>query len=381
MPLLKCSVGKAKPQAAIGYITNPKKAAKISIRNLFEDEDYAKQFEQTAALYGKGKGFNERKYYHFKLSCARQDNLNPQEAHKFAEEVAKQLFHDYECVLATHTDTNTVHSHIIVNAVNPLTGKKLQFSPKDYVAMKDEVNRLGKEHGYTPTDFRKRGKNIRTAAERKIMLNGGLSWKEELLEVIVEAIGKSKDEQEFKDYLKRCYGVEITRSGKDYSYLHPQKQKPIRGAKLGINYTKSEVLRKLGKQNNGQKPTADTRRGCGYVREQSSGARVVRSSKGAHGRSAGSLIAASLGCIEREMQQLTFAAECANRGTDAASEERKIERERDRVESERRQRENAERLATEQQQPVGESESDDSANNGSCGADTSRSKYSYGKDD
>lgn len=328
MPLLKCSAGKARPQAAIGYITNPNKAAFISVRNLFEDEDYAKQFEQTAAIYGKGEGFNERKYYHFKLSCARQDNLTPQEAHKFAQEVAEKLFRDYECVLATHMDTDTVHSHIIVNAVNPLTGKKLQFSPKDYVAMKDEVNRLGKEHGYTETDFRKRGKNSRTAAERKIILNGGVSWKEELREVIAEAIGKSKDEREFKDYLKSCYGVEITRGGKDYSYLHPRKQKPIRGAKLGTNYTKSEVLRKLGKQNNGQKPTANNGYGSGFVREQSSGTRVVRTSKGTHGRSAGSLIAASLDCIEREMQQLTFAAECANRGTDAASEERKMERRR-----------------------------------------------------
>ncbi len=381
MPLLKCSAGKAKPQAAIGYITNPKKAEVISVRNLFEDEDYAKQFEETAALYGKGKDFNERKYYHFKLSCARQDKLTPQEAHKFAEEVAERLFHDYECVLATHTDTDTVHSHIIVNAVNPLTGKKLQFSPKDYAAMKDEVNRLGKEHGYTETDFRKRGKNSRTAVERKIMLNGGVSWKEELREVIVEAIGKSQTEQGFKDYLKACYGVEITRSGKDYSYLHPQKQKPIRGAKLGTNYTKSEVLRKLGEQNNRQKSATDSGCGNGFVREQSSGERTMRTSKGTHGRSTGSLIAASLDCIEREMQQIAFTAECADRGIDAASERRKMEREQSRMESERRQRENAERLAEKQQQSVGESESDDSANNGSCDTNTNRSKYSYGKDD
>lgn len=95
MPLLKCSAGKAKPQLAIGYITNPKKAEIISVRNLFEDEDYAKQFEETAALYGKSKGYNERKYYHFKLSCARQDNLSPQAAHAFAEEVAAKLFRDY----------------------------------------------------------------------------------------------------------------------------------------------------------------------------------------------------------------------------------------------------------------------------------------------
>lgn len=380
MPLLKCSAGKAKPQSAIGYITNPKKAEVISVRNLFEDEDYAKQFEETAALYGKGKGYNERKYYHFKLSCARQDNLSPQEAHRFAEEVAAKLFKDYECVLATHTDTDTVHSHIIINAVDPITGKKLQFSHKDYVVMKDEVNRLGKEHGYTETDFRKRGKNSRTAAERKIMLNGGTSWKEELREVIVEAIGKSRNEQEFKDYLKTCYGVEITRSSKDYSYLHPQKQKPIRGAKLETNYTKSEVLRKLGEQNNRQKPTTDYRRRNGSV-GQSTGTGTVQTGGFTHKGSEGRFIAKGIDDIERAMQSLNFAAECANRGTDAASEERRMERDRLRKESERRQRENAERLAEKQQQSIGQSESDDSADNGSCGENTNRSKYSYGKGD
>lgn len=380
MPLLKCSAGKARPATAIGYITNPNKAAIVTVRNLFEDENYAKQFEETAALYGKGKKYDERKYYHFKLSCARQDNLSPQEAHKYAEEVAEKLFRDYECVLATHTDTETVHSHIIVNAVNPLNGKKLQFSPKDYAAMKDEVNRLGKEHGYTETDFRKRGKNSRTAAERKIMLNGGTSWKEELREVIVEAIQKSKTPEMFKHYLDTYYGVEITRSGKDYSYLHPQKQKPIRGERLGTNYTKSEVLRKLGKQNNGQKSAPYYGRGSGFV-GKSGGNGVVRPSKFTYGGSTGRLIIEGIGSIEREMQQISFAAECANRGTDAASEQRKMERERARMESERRQRENAKRLAREQYQSVGQSESDDSSDNGSGDADTSRSKYSYGKGD
>ena len=347
MPLLKCSAGKAKPQSAIGYITNPKKAEIVSERNLFDDEDYAKQFEETAALYGKGKGYNERKYYHFKLSCARQDNLSPSEAHKFAEEVAAKLFQDYECVLATHTDTDTVHSHIIVNAVDPLTGKKLQFSPKDYIAIKDEVNCLGKEHGYTETDFRKRGKNSRTAAERKIMLNGGVSWKEELREVIVEAIGKSHNEQEFKDYLKACYGVEIKRSGKDYSYLHPQKQKPIRGAKLGTN----------------------------------SRTRAMRAGGSTHGGSTGKFIAESIGCIEREMQRLNFAAECAGRGTDAASEAREMERLRARREYEREQRELTEKNETASREYAERIERENSGVEGAVGADTSGSKYGYGKGD
>lgn len=48
----------------------------------------------------------------------RQDNVRPQTAQKYAEEMAELLFRDHECVIATHTDTKTVHSHIIVNSVD-----------------------------------------------------------------------------------------------------------------------------------------------------------------------------------------------------------------------------------------------------------------------
>ena len=218
MPLFKCSASKAKPKNGIRYITDQNKAAFVSAKNLFEDEDYAKQFEETAKRFGKGGKFDERKYYHFKLSCARKDNVTPRRAHDFAEEVAEAFFKNYECVIATHTDTETVHSHIIVNAVDPITGKKLQFGKAEYAAMKDEVNRIGKEHGYTETDFRKRSKNSRTSVEKKIILKGGTSWKEELREVIAEGIKNSKTPEEFKEYLDKCYGVKITRDGKDYSY-------------------------------------------------------------------------------------------------------------------------------------------------------------------
>ena len=203
MPLFKCSASKAKPKNGIRYITDQNKAAFVSAKNLFEDEDYAKQFEETAKRFGKGEKFDERKYYHFKLSCARKDNVTPRRAHDFAEEVAEAFFKNYECVIATHTDTETVHSHIIVNAVDPITGEKLQFGKAEYAAMKDEVNRIGKEHGYTETDFRKRSKNSRTPIEKKIILKGGTSWKEELREVIAEGIKNSKTAEEFKEYQKQ----------------------------------------------------------------------------------------------------------------------------------------------------------------------------------
>ena len=380
MPLFKCSASKAKPKNGIRYITDPKKAAFVSAKNLFEDEDYAKQFEETAKRFGKGEKFDERKYYHFKLSCARKDNVTPRLAHDFAEEVAEAFFKNYECVIATHTDTETVHSHIIVNAVDPITGKKLQFGKAEYAAMKDEVNRIGKEHGYTETDFRKRSKNSRTPIEKKIILKGGTSWKEELREVIAEGIKNSKTSEEFKEYLDKCYGVKIMRDCKDYSYLHPEKQKPVRGAKLGENYTKTEVIKRIGKQNYRQKSGSYIGRRSGFE-GKSVGNRTVRRGKTVDGGNAGSIIRASLSGIEREMQRLNFAAECAGGGLDAASEERRMDERRARDEAERRRRAADERYERGQSELAVEPADNASKDNGNGNGNTAASKYNYGKGD
>ena len=380
MPLFKCSASKAKPKNGIRYITDPKKAEIVSVKNLFEDEDYAKQFEDTAARFGKGEKYDERKYYHFKLSCARKDNVTIEKAHAYAEEVAEAFFKNYECVIATHTDTQTVHSHIIVNAVDPITGKKLQFSKQDYVKMKDEVNAIGRKYGFTETEFRKRGKNSRTAAEKKIILKGGTSWKEELREVIAEGIKNSKTSEEFKEYLDKCYGVKIMRDGKDYSYLHPEKQKPIRGERLGTNYTKSEVIKRIGEQNNGVKSSAYNGGRSGFNGKRT-GSGTMRRGKTTYGGNARSIIRASLGGIEREMQRLNFAAECAGNGLDAASEERKMDERRARLESERRRREADERDERRKSEHACEHADNASKDNGNGNEDTGNSKYNYCKGD
>ena len=377
MPLLKCSASKARPKNGIRYITDPKKAAIVSVKNLFDDEDYARQFEETAKRFGKGEKYGERKYYHFKLSCARKDNVTPRQAHDFAQEITETFFKNYECVIATHTDTQTVHSHIIVNAVDPITGKKLQFSQKDYAKMKDEVNVIGRKYGFTETKFRKRGKNSRTAAEKKIILKGGTSWKEELREVIVEAVKKTKSPEAFKDYLNKCYGVKITRDGKDYSYLHPEN---VRGAKLGENYTKTEVIKRIGEQNYRQKSGAYTGRKSGFD-GKSVGNRTMRRGKTVDGGNAGSVIRASLSGIEREMQRLNFAVECAGNGLDAASEERKMDERRARLESERRRREADERDERRKSEHACEHADNASKDNGNGNEDTRNSKYNYGKGD
>ena len=325
MPLFKGLSSKSTPKKAIDYITREDKAAYVSVRNLFEDEDYAEQYADTMKRFNKGKKFDERKYYHFKLSCARQDNVSPEQAHLYAQELAAILFPDDECVIATHTDTKTVHSHIIVNAVNPITGKKLRITESDYTKMKDEANRLGSEFGYTSTDFRKKAEHSRTAEERHIILKGGTSWKEELRMVIEVAKQYSSTQEEFTAFLKDC-GVTVTRSKTEYSFLHPQKKKAIRGLKLGENYCKEKIDGFIT-SNKRRKDIIAVGENTGTEQGETRGLRELA-------------IEGSVGAVERELQRIDKQAEYAHRGLDYEREEL---RERERLEREQAERERIER--------------------------------------
>ena len=299
MPLLKGTAGKAMPDMAIGYVTRKDKARYIDVQNLFEDEDYSAQFKETAARFGKYTDYDERKYYHFKLSPDRADHADPRMVHEYARACAGKMFEGCECVIATHTDTQTVHSHIVVNAVHPLTGRKLHFNDGDYTRLKDMANEIGEEFGFSSLDFRKKAENKRTNNERHIILKGGTSWKEDLREVIEEGKQVATTPKEFIEYLK-LYGVEVTRSGKDYSYLHPNKQKPIRGKRLGENYSKEAIEHFIGEKGHGRNARAAYAI-TGDERE------------GQAGNSDG-IAERSVGDIEREIEQLDRTAEQAHRG-------------------------------------------------------------------
>ena len=250
MPLFKGQGCKAKPAKAIKYITDPKKAAVIVSHALDDTRDYATQFKETCSLFHKGKSFKSRKYYHFKHSFDPKDNITPEEATRLTEELAKKAFGDYEYIIATHTDRAHIHCHIIVNSVSFVTGKMLHLNNNEYSALKDLSNEIAKKYGYSTLDFRKPSEDKISTEEKRITLNGGTSWKEELREVIAEAVAKCATIEEFEKHLNQ-YGVTIARNtAKTISFKHPAKQKAIRGDKLGTSYTKEAIIFELNQHGN-----------------------------------------------------------------------------------------------------------------------------------
>ena len=250
MPLFKGQGCKAKPAKAIKYVTDPQKAAIIVSHALDDTRNYATQFKETCSLFHKGKSFSSRKYYHFKHSFDPKDIITPEEATRLTEELAQKAFKDHEYIIATHTDRTHIHCHIIVNSVSFVTGKMLHLNNNEYAALKDLSNEIAEKYGYSMLDFRKPAEDKISTEEKRITLNGGTSWKEELREVIAEALMKCSTMEEFEKHLNQ-YGVTLARNtAKTISFKHPAKQKAIRGDKLGASYTKEAIVFELSQHGN-----------------------------------------------------------------------------------------------------------------------------------
>lgn len=267
MPLFKGQGCKSTPAKAIAYITKADKAALVSSQSMDDSRSYAEQFRETGRLYGKGESYDERKYYHFKFSCDPADGVTVAQSQFMAEQMAARSFPGHECVIATHTDKAHIHSHIIVNAINFEDGKKLHINDNEYADLKDQANEIAKAHGFTPLDWRKRGQERVSSAEKQIIMSDGISrrkdgsvsrrkdegisWKDELRDVISEAIRQSDSFIAFQNYLEKSDVTIERNTERTISFRHPDKKKAIRGERLGEAFTKGAIMNGINQQRDG----------------------------------------------------------------------------------------------------------------------------------
>jgi len=275
MPLVICRACKSYAGKAINYVTEKNKAERITTHGLDESRSFAQQFIDTAALHGKGDSYDERKYYHIKISFEPKDRienggkLNAEFAEKIADEYFKKQYGNHEYILATHTDKKHIHCHAIINAVNFENGKKIQHSNKDLADMKDHVNDVAEQYGVSRFDWkeavklkRQKAKEERassakelTQAEKYIQERHGeewtsSSWKETLRNKIDEAKGQCTSRAEFEKYLSENYGIEMPRNtNKTVSFKHPAVDETVRGVKLGAEYTAESIDGALNENN------------------------------------------------------------------------------------------------------------------------------------
>ena len=182
------------------------------------------EFKNTREMYGKTGGI---RYYHFVQSHPSGYKIETTLAHEIAVEFAERAFKGYECVVATHTDTDHIHSHFILNAVNAETGLKYhsnKFTLNDLRQLSDEICQ---EYGVATlpkSELRKRTDGITTGEYRSAMK--GESWKIDLINTIDMVMRKAKSKKQFCFYMKQYgYGVRWEDSRKYITYTCPNGKK------------------------------------------------------------------------------------------------------------------------------------------------------------
>src|SRR5665648_7894 len=210
----------------VKYITNPEKAELITGKDCLA-ETALEEMQATKELYNKTEG---RQYMHFVQSFKPDDPLNPSQAHQIGLEMAEKRFEGYEVIVATHTDKDHIHNHLIVNSVSFENGEKIQLSKNDLKAIKELSDQICEREGLhvirEKTPGRDLGRN-----EYQVAIKGE-SWKIKTMAAIDQAIERTQTKEEFvKDMEAQGYQVNWTDTRKHITYTTPEGNK-VRDNKL-----------------------------------------------------------------------------------------------------------------------------------------------------
>ena len=133
MAVIKFTNSKSTLKHIINYITQDAKTTTELITGKDCTSDNALEEMQTVKnLYNKTTG---RQYIHLVQSFSPNDNLSYDKAHEIGLELAKQ-YKGFQVLVATHTDREHVHNHLVINSVSFEDGKKFQQSKKDMEKIK-----------------------------------------------------------------------------------------------------------------------------------------------------------------------------------------------------------------------------------------------------
>ena len=133
-------------QQAINYITNPVKTEDQLLTDYVRcDPGYAaQQMMDTKRALGKTAG---RQCYHI-IQSFKPNEITPELAHEIAKQFVAEHLPGYEAVIATHVDKAHIHSHIVFNSVNAVTGKMYHSTCENYYKqIRGVSDRLCKAHG------------------------------------------------------------------------------------------------------------------------------------------------------------------------------------------------------------------------------------------
>lgn len=242
--------------------------------------------------YHKNQTYNEIKSHHYILSFdpkdATENGLTGEQAQKLGLEYAQKNFPGHQALACTHMDGNNesgnIHVHIVINSLRKFDVEREPFmerpcdsragykhhQTRDYlIHLKQSVmNMCHREHLHqvnllTPAEkkiaereyhARRRGQRNMDKRNEK-MISEGIAprktkfqtQKDFLRTAIDDTAASARSLEEFQNLLMEKYHVTLKISRGRFSYLHPERNKPITGKNLGTHYEEKYLLLLFGK--------------------------------------------------------------------------------------------------------------------------------------
>lgn len=164
------------------------------------------QMQITREMFSKTTG---RQGFHLVQSFDEADGLTPQQSHEIGKEFIEKLAEKYpnrEIFMATHTDQDNLHNHIVINSVDFNDGNKMDIKIADIYDLQDINDEISKKHDLTPLNY---VENNVYKSEMKAYEQSGMQYeRDKVKEKIQFARDHSSSMNEFTENLQE-QGVEM----------------------------------------------------------------------------------------------------------------------------------------------------------------------------
>lgn len=227
------------------------------------DVDYAKtQLKQVREIYGNS-GSTEAYASRIAFSPNELDPKNPDDQRKalaIARDIYEKTYPNQQVALYEHADTDSLHIHAVIGAINLETGNKMHGNWHEFrEKLVENTDEIVKNYGLEPTVRDPERYEKRSMAEIKLAEKGKLSWKDEIRQTVdsVMSVTHISNFETFRDALREK-AIEVYERGKDLTYQLSGTNYKARGNKLGTAYEKETIFNELERREQRQRDTTRT---------------------------------------------------------------------------------------------------------------------------
>lgn len=230
------------------------------------DVDYAKsQFKQVREVYGN-QGKTQAYASRISFSPKEFDPTNEDDQQKaldIAKEVYQKTYPNQQVALYEHADTDALHIHAVIGAIDLETGKKMHGNWQEYrEKLVHNTDEIVQKHGLEVTKVDPERYEKRSMAEIKMHDRGQPTWKDQIRQAVDSTMSNPliRDFQTFRDDLKQK-AIDVWERGKDLTYQLTGTNYKARGNKLGTAYQKGAIYNELERRTRDQRDTqSETRK-------------------------------------------------------------------------------------------------------------------------